>query len=567
MDKNVRESDRTTVPEQAANSVHEKLWNDSRPGSALMPDGQQRQWTFAIDLKQSFEELGRNELNKLRMGSKFAEGRLKDLAEETRGKPITFIVQAAFEEDFKLRLERFVIEDGRVIPYDSGKTTPTKGFVAETTDVLKHATEEFPAQKYGFIMLSHGQGNNGLHGNSGKATLNELRSSISEAMHGKQLELIDFTSCDMAQDGMLESMRGLTKNIIASPTPENLATNALVNGEDVNAWLKKAIEHPEVDGYELGKQAIDAVKRVNGEKGNPAVFSLTHFDMTKYPAFADSLSNFGDAMADAMQDRDNRAMLLRLPPSVTNYLMPGAQFMPTATFHKDAFLSQTHDLGSLVKEVSATVESGKVSDPNGTLRQSMTDLSLRLKEIAPNYYGFKLKNYGTTFDYQTKAMGLSVFLPETSVLDTDTGARKSAEPGYLLEFCEGTKLDQKQNDFKHLQEMSVLIAKNLASNPEAQTRMNGVTKQIAEIRTKFGGYRGDEVRDNQEYKPIANNLCNTITDLLSIEPSASEYAGYKSKLDTMRQQAIDGQLNNSVVGWQRFLNTWIGYSNPDALTP
>jgi hypothetical protein len=198
-----------------------------------MPDTNSEQnskqkWTLAIDLAMNLPEIGPH-------GHLVAQDkmyRLKQFAAETAGTPVTIVVQetvnkipevATSYDDFthlgdgtisvyshELRearqpaireglysLKRYIIHDGTID--ESFAPMPSKGTANDLSSLLEFAGKQYPSERLGLVISSHGEGDDGLIGDTGRASLEEVNAAIKEGLSQSDrsnLDLLDFDSCN-----------------------------------------------------------------------------------------------------------------------------------------------------------------------------------------------------------------------------------------------------------------------------------------------------------------------------------------------------------------------------------
>lgn len=222
--------------------------------------------------------------------------KLQELAADTKGKPVTIVVQYAVKDsEGKFKLERFALNDGKVVKLESPGRSG--GYASDVEQLLKFTNQNYPSQNLGLILDSHGTGNGGMQSDVGNMSLTELRDSVTKALKNsghEKLDLLQFNACLMAQNGVLESTQGIARHIVASAEPEGTGTQ----GRDFdNKVFTELLKKPSMSASELADVAIQ-----NARDHAQDFPTLAHFDMEKYGKFRESLDTFGEKMAKLCED-------------------------------------------------------------------------------------------------------------------------------------------------------------------------------------------------------------------------------------------------------------------------
>lgn len=222
--------------------------------------------------------------------------KLQELAADTKGKPVTIVVQYAVEDTAgKFKLERFALNDGKVVKLQS--PGQSGGYAADVEQLLRFTNQNYLTTNLGLILDSHGTGNGGMQGDVGNLSLTELRDSVTRALKNSghdKLDLLQFNACLMAQNGVLESTQGIARHIVASAEPEGTGAQ----GRDFdNKIFTDLLKNPAMSASELADLAI------RHARDNAQDFpTLAHFNMDKYGKFRESLDSFGEQMAKLCED-------------------------------------------------------------------------------------------------------------------------------------------------------------------------------------------------------------------------------------------------------------------------
>lgn len=245
--------------------------------------------------------------------------KLQELAEGTKDKPVTIVVQTAVKnKDGGYDLERFALKNGSIIKLESpGKT---KGYAQDVEDLLKFTTTKYESKNICLTLDSHGTGNGGLHGDVGDMSLASLTKAVKNGLKGtvhEKLDLLQFDACLMAQNGVLESTCDITKHIVASAEPEGTGAGALTAD---NRQLTELLKKPKMTASELADTFVAQ------SNDNPDFKTLAHFDLEKYSKFRKSLDTFGEKLTKLCANEDNLKVIRKILSETFTYGKPN--FMP-----------------------------------------------------------------------------------------------------------------------------------------------------------------------------------------------------------------------------------------------
>lgn len=291
-------------------------------------------------------------------------------------------------------LDRYLIRDGQIQKLE---TVPSTGYAADVESFVKFMEQKAPSDKIAYINDSHGGGNIGLMGNVGDASVKEFRDAVQKGLAGSghdKLDILDFDACQMGQNGVLRNMQGLADHIIASTENES------IRGPELMKPIQHVLANPGVSADSLAEDIIDAQRK------NPAndirVETNSHYDMSKYKGFHDSLDVLGDKLTTVLQNPASRTTL---------------DGLIDATKRFGGWGDGPSDLQDFLNRVVDAIDSKKLPDPNGELKQAIKNLEKEEKKLVESYYG-----HG---DY-AKLGGISVFLP-------DAGDRANGDSTYKAE--------------------------------------------------------------------------------------------------------------------------------------
>ena len=426
-------SDRhATADDGSHSSARDRLYEEYL--SSARPPRAQAGWTVAIDLTAT----ERNADGSL-AGARVKFEQLRSLAAQTRNSPIEFVVQQARmtrapdsaervgssqnnpSRDVEIVLDRYRIRNGQIEPLPSSRS---QGMGADITNLLNVAAHESSAARVGLIIQSHGEGPNGVFGNPGRLSLDELRRSVQAGLKGSghnQLDLLDFDACNMATAEVADSVRSISRAMVGAAEPER-ASHA--DGQNLVALGREFINHPNADGITIARGAV----RLAGEganndttAGNPSGQSGTRdleaVDLRNESALNQSLDHLGAALMASRINNNNRAAIDELIRKTHQY-HTGEN---ASTGNQD---QQMRDLPNFVAGIRDAVDRGLIADPSGRLRAASAEALKMLKVSLPAHFG-------ETENGLDRTGGMSVTLPELAVRDFRAQAVELTTIGYL----------------------------------------------------------------------------------------------------------------------------------------
>lgn len=366
-------------------------------------------WTFAINLTTDYGS---------GYGVEARMAELHKLAEKTKDKPVSLVVQAAMPdyqspEAFASGqpdghyLDRWLIKDGKMTWLESAKSV---GLAKDTEDLLTFTGKRFDAKQMGLLLDSHGNGNLGLTGDTGSATVPEFAKALRnglKSINRQSLDVLDFDCCLMSQNGVVHEVRDVTKNVVASAETEHIA------GQELTMPLEHIFANPKMTGEEVARDfiksnrdkqaAADAISKVLSYFGidNPAkvpIKTLAHMSVKEYEGFRGSLDKFGDKMCDVLKDDKNRAAIEDVIDDTETYGGGGGGFL----FLFMSTKGDKYDLKDFTQKVVKAIDDGKIKDADGSLKASAEDVLAKRKQLVGDYFG-----HGS----YAQLGGYSVFLP------------------------------------------------------------------------------------------------------------------------------------------------------------
>ncbi|MBI1268714.1 MAG: hypothetical protein GC193_14965 [Cryomorphaceae bacterium] len=402
-----------------------------RPAESQDSNQESTSWTIAIDLTASGSVLADGERRPTGARNKIEQ--ILELADSTRGTPLTILVQAPLPLPQTIRPDGSVISnrnDQRMATYRIAngeveliQENPSLGFSGNLEQLLNRATEEAGDGRLGLFIQSHGFAGDGIGGDTGDMDLQELESTIQNSMAAggrDSLDLLDLDSCSMGNLAVLDRLEGETKNLVASPETESSFADA--DGQNLSAALKNLIENPQMSPEQFAKSLVEQARNgENDDSGNldpeaSGTDTLTHYNMEKYSNFENDLGELGESLSRKIQeDPANREVLNSIINGITPFDEEGAIVFGDGE-------DQRRDIGLFLDGLENALNAGKLADTDGELSRSVTDLKQSLDELIVDYHGEPYRGYD-------QMAGLSVNLP-------DSGDSSLGLPRQWLEFLQ-----------------------------------------------------------------------------------------------------------------------------------
>ncbi|MBY0551473.1 MAG: hypothetical protein K2W95_29600 [Candidatus Obscuribacterales bacterium] len=514
------------------------------------------EWVMAINI--ATKDFGKGDNIERRLDE------LNKLAANTKGKPVAITVQVAHYDLQKdtprkayeffvptpYHVDQYVIHDGKMTKTGSLNSS---GYAGDVKELLSFTAKQFDAKKSALLIDSHGNGNVGLTGDMGKATISQLAKAIETGWPGDgKIDVIDFDSCLMAQEGVLKAMRPLTDHVVASPETERAL------GQDLTKTVKAIIEHPEMTPDEFAETMVEIarlqplpverkevkvqnfydllekLKPQEGEKIPPVqVRTLAHFSLVNYEKFRSRLDDYGDALSEAIKDPKNRQTIDRLIEESPSY---GDWFGEAG---------ECKDLKSFVDSMFREIGRGRIADPDGQLRITGGRVLDSHKKLVPSYSGFEA--FGARG-------GLSDFLPDRYSLDFHKRARNWVPSGDYSAACTNMEL-LAENPTKYIEAIEThlkYVAADMKKMEKDATEAdwNEATRAYKSAQDAVKAFRS--ANDTKSTLQAVSDLKKTASDLggtrLFQDRLAAEERGLKKEID----DKYNAQMVDTKSGWGRF---------------
>jgi|AGTN01.1.fsa_nt_gi Clostripain family. len=352
-------------------------------------------WTIALDLRMSFwPEIEEERPNH------FVHGQLeelRELADQTAGTGVSFVVQAQHPLDEKVDaqgtsgisddiVDRYLIADGKITELGSFHS---QGMDKDTAETLRLASELAPADNVGLILNAHGHGANGLSvlADGNDMSLEQLSDAIEDGLQGsshEQLDLLVFDGCEMGSAPVLDAMQNSADHIVASEEYTYESKKDIGNFDMINQLpvLEDLLKEPTMSAEALAQQFI--CEASGGANGAPVVdpendamdphsgtSTLAHFDMSEYGDFEKSLQDLGQVLDGLMTD-----------PATRKELRSVAFGSAQADADKD---DSEYDLHSFVNRLEDAIKAGKLPDSDGKIAMATKQLKQDFEQLVQEY--------------------------------------------------------------------------------------------------------------------------------------------------------------------------------------
>jgi hypothetical protein len=401
---------------------------ERRPAAAAAE--KKTDWTVALNLTTDFDDDEDGRFYRL--------DDLREFAAKTKGKSLTIVVQAAFANEpdgqgkTSFTLERYIVRDGEIKQVSHGAS---KGYAEDLQDLMAYTTKNAPSDKLALIMDSHGVGNKGLLGDTGKVTLAEFVKRVEDGLKGsgrEKLDLIHFDACLMAQNGAMDHVKKVADYMVASPETESTWGISLVP-----LWDKLA-GNPKIDAREFGRELVRQA-RVQGLERQKQDYripidTISHVDLRKYGEFRKSLDTFGGKLADSLKDGDNKALIEQAIDNSRKYgsgwtgIVSGGSWLGMlGGGGNNKALPYRVDLQDFANNIIKAIEDGRFKDDDRVIKKAAEELLRRRGDMVDSNYAHG-KYEGTG--------GISVFLPARNMRNVEREARMMTSAGRLSEMSE-----------------------------------------------------------------------------------------------------------------------------------
>ena len=566
-----RQTVQSTVSAQNKLQREYEVERDKKAASTSA-DRPKQEWTVIVDLTANKYLRDHTQDGKgngiLSIGAVEKNQKIKELAAQTRGKPITFVVQWANngephskrgseivlgngDKNAPPKLERYRISNGQVekLPAPSDK-----GFAQNLADLTEAAIKDNPSSKVGVMLNADGGGNAGLRGADGSASLADVTDKLKEALSRtdhKKLDVLDYDCCLMAQDGSIKKTADVANNLVATAETEQCTSWA--DGQNLPEALRGLIDHPELSGGDFAKMIVEQAKNgandapvSTGKDGKPRDFDsganiLASFDLTKNSNFNHDLNSFGTALSGAARDSTSRDAIADITREIGKYCQEKSD--PNSDVY------QNRDLKLFAEKIVEAVNQKKIRDDDDQLKTSAEQVLHSLDDMTTDLHGRQVDN--ASIEYQ-KAGGVSVFLPEKGFYDKNQAIKDRLQI-----------MDEMINE-------SVKLANQSKTKAEYDSCALGVTMSGVNNFKQMFDNGNKSVESEQFWKSVTklmsaqtheecvkglNKLQSSWKQLLQRTEFDAALMNEAQRIDKMHQERWKAEASSNEPGWNQFVET------------
>ena len=530
-------------------------------GSTVLP---RTNWTVAINLTTTLDVVvdpSKDNSPLTHAGARNKAAQLLDLAESTKGKPLTLVVQNAepdphfhpslgkatdYSSDEKsaprngMLLHSYLIHDGKI---DELPVRPSAGIAADTQALLETAGKQAPSDRIALISQSHGGGPDGIEGDTGSATLEQVNSAIQNGLKGSghdKLDVLDFDACSMGNSRVLTGLGQSARQIVASTETENAgATGA--DGQNERAMIQALIAKPDMTAAQLAAQTVkiadaglndDRQPGQNGQRKS-GTNSLSQYDTSKIDQFNNAVSDLGNAMNTAWAneknhgairaDMDNTPLSTQREGHLGQY--PGVDVRDAKTFATN-----------LVRDIDRRT----ISDPDGNLRRAAEAMLTSRDALIPNYHGANQGGYD-------KQGGVSLFMPGNEFLDNQARAKENNNIARLADMTTDGKS-------AHLSSREYLL-QDLDNGISAGKKAAGPQSAAAFAPLEQARQNLVQAKTEQEYKQALSRVIQESKQFLNTSAGRQVMSGTVEEMARNMNKTMQDQEDPTNTGWNNFLAT------------
>lgn len=523
------------------------------------------EWTVAFDLTTNFH--GGNGVT-----ARLKE--LKELAKQTEGKPITFVVQAAvpvggdptdpefFSGDYDYSIDRYVIRDGKVTLVE---TVPSEGYGPDLVGLLSLTSKRFEPKKLALILDSHGSGNQGLQGdapwdlfsppdtNIGELKVDDLVKCIKRGLKGsgrEKVDLLDFDCCLMGQTGVMQRVQKISDHVIASPETENII------GQNLRKPLTNLIANTDLTPEQLAGEILEAARHqeVRDSKAwhswlwkKPVpVETLSHYDVKHASEFGSKLDKLGNLLTEALKDSKSARALDRVLDETFTYGGKRRQIEVFGFFFAPESHGRKFDFKDFAQRVVAAVDKKEIADPDGRLKQSVG-------ETIESHDKLVRANFG--YGVYEKRGGLTVFLPGRHLRDPEVAAKSKTSAYQLQTMCAGLEhgASGMAEKFKQVEKKLKEISEQLDSaskKPDAQPKViEQVVLRSKGVQDAFAKLQTASAEDFPKQLEVLNEASEKLARTAFFQDALHKE---KKEAKKERSSVYRAELVDPDTGWGRF---------------
>lgn len=412
---------KSTVPVDTAKAA---LWTAfdkalEAAKNAAKGDRAKSEWTVMLNLTTDFDLDPDGRFYRL--------DALQEYAKQTKGTGLTIVVQAAFLEEEGQKgkpdvysLERYVVKNGESTRVHKGASN---GYGKDLEALVAYTAKNHSSKNMALIMDSHGMGNEGMFGDTGKISLDEFVKHIQGGLKDNErqkLDLVHFDSCYMAQSGVMGKVAEIADYMVASAEAEAAAGISLIPVLDT---LK---DTPGSDARTMGRALVREARVqipdfINYGWDIP-IQTISSVNLRQYAAFRKAQDTLGAKLADSLKDPKNMEVLESCIDASRKFGRAGAVDSLTMDFKPDKFRV---DLKDFANQVVQAIEDGRLPDEDRSIKRCAQALLEERAKLVDASFGYN-KDAGHG--------GVSVFLPGRDLRNVDEEARRRNPAGRMQDW-------------------------------------------------------------------------------------------------------------------------------------
>jgi hypothetical protein len=532
----------TTSVEQGQPTARDATADGSeRPAPAARAEGEKTQWTVAINLAAN------GTFNAENLGADAQWRRLQQLAEQTKGTPVDLVVQLTQGEargkhastGNGASVQRYLVSNGQIRQIHDG---PSRGMAGDVTDLLRAANEVSPSQQLALIQQSHGAGTDGVEGAAGSATLPEFSAAIKAGLEGsnhERLDLIDFNACSMGATSVVDQMSRVANHMVASSEVELGAPDGAYDGQNIQHTLSQLLKNPNVTPSEFARNMVmqaaqghnDGFNSASNERGSGTP-TLSHYDLQRLPEFNNSMNRFGEELAAAVSENPTNIAAI-------DRAIEGATVLPRNGTTMGGAPNENRDLTNFANNVINEIDSEKITDADGSLREAARHMLATQRVLQPEYHGSAEGGYD-------KLGGLNAFLPDLELRDPARDASPNINPVDQI-------LQQTEND------------NSFATMKHRDVVVHNITEELADVERLIGSAHPEALENlrqdleavkratNEEQFRTALNAMNARTKTLNEGQLGVDIDAAARR--EVRDRYFRNEAIASMPGWQSFMES------------
>ena len=425
---------------------NEQTVKKSRVKSDVQRANHANSWTLAIDLATSIDIEG------VEGGATRKRDLIFSVAKETKGKPVTLVVQVAEPDNQanktlngdhehsdprikkkNTQIATYVIKDGVIRRLEHHKSMGPTG---DLDKLMSTAVKTSPDGKMGLVIFAHGHGSSGLTSDNGSVSDEQLADIVNKNLRSvgrKRLDLLDFDACGMGDVKVLEQVGNIADHVVASS--ENEASfKTGTDGQNLQAAISDLLSNPSMSASQYADEFVRLAQK--GANRYPEVRftpevkvcenrdpggtdTLAHYDLSELKQLETAIDNLGVQLTNSSADPNNLKQIKQV--------IDHTHQMPS---NNPAERRQGRDLKLLVEGLLTKVDAGAIGDDHGDLRQALQNVLSAESNLVKTHYGARASRVSDTG-------GLNVFVPNSNYFSDHHPIKPSSlQLASLSKYCD-----------------------------------------------------------------------------------------------------------------------------------